>query len=64
MSTEVQVTRLPNCDICAQGGHIQPAKYDAKTIMGPWANLCQKHYEDFGIQLGTGFGQRLVLTKN
>lgn len=39
------------------------AEYDFRTVNGPWANGCQEHYERFRAsdQLGTGFGQRLVV---
>ena len=26
---------LPQCDFCAR-----PARYDGKTVYGPWANMC------------------------
>jgi len=35
------------------------AIYDAKTQMGPWAFLCEQHFEALGIGLGLGFGQKL-----
>lgn len=56
MSTQVKVSKLPKCDLCAQ-----TAAYDAKTIQGPWAYMCRTHFEQLGIGLGTGYGQRLVL---
>jgi len=36
-----------NCDIChyEDNKHSIPAVYDAKTIYGPWAYVCQAHYE-------------------
>lgn len=39
----------------------QPARYDAKTRHGPWAYLCEADYAEFGIGLGTGRGQELVV---
>lgn len=54
--TEVIVGALPNCDFCGM-----KAAYDAKTVMGPWANLCEKDFQAVGIGLGVGKGQRLVL---
>lgn len=30
---------MPKCDFCGQ-----PAAYDAKTILGPWAYVCQQHF--------------------
>jgi len=33
--------------------------YDAKTRMGPWANMTAKSWLDYGVgKLGTGYGQR------
>lgn len=60
MSESVEVAAFPPCDICAKQGRYELAAYDAKTRMGPWANLCQVHYEAFGVGLGTGRGQRLI----
>jgi hypothetical protein len=56
MSVKVTVSELPQCDFCAG-----TAKYDGKTIHGPWANMCQQHFSRYGIGLGTGKGQELVL---
>ncbi len=62
MSTQVKVAVLPNCDLCSARGDKRPAEYDAKTQMGPWAYLCELHFAQVGPgQLGTGYGQRLVL---
>ena len=69
MSTEVKVTSLPDCDLCqaqADSGrrpkdNVFKAKYDGKTRMGPWANMCPAHFQEHGVGLGTGKGQRLVL---
>ena len=53
----VEVASLPNCDLCGQ-----QAQYDAKTTMGPWANLCELCFAEYGPgRLGTGYGQRLVV---
>ena len=54
--TWVPVDSLPNCDLCDR-----TASYDAKTSAGPWGNLCEAHYRQYGIGLGTSRGQRLVL---
>jgi hypothetical protein len=62
MSTEVTVTQLPTCDICKADGMQVDAEYDAKTVFGPWANMCRRCYVTYGPgRLGTGYGQRLVL---
>jgi hypothetical protein len=54
MSTSVKVQQLPSCDICGK-----QAEYDAKTVMGPWANMCESHFNELGTGLGTGLGQKL-----
>ena len=58
MSTQVQVSTLPSCDVCGNG---TPAHYDAATTHGPWGFLCEQHFAAIGIGLGMGRGQRLVL---
>ena len=57
--TEVIVSTLPNCDF----NHSQTTKaeFDGKTTMGPWANMCEAHFGLFGVGLGTGKGQRLIV---
>jgi len=52
----VEVLELPDCDICGE-----TAAFDAKTVNGPWANLCPAHYARLGYGLGLGKGQRLIL---
>jgi len=52
----VRVAELPECDICKK----QKANYDGKTLMGPWAYMCQECFDSQGVGLGTGLGQRLV----
>jgi hypothetical protein len=56
MSKQVIVDKLPKCDFCEY-----PAAYDGKTKMGPWANMCETHFKTFGVGLGTGQGQKLIL---
>ena len=54
---ETKVITLPTCDICGA-----TAMYDAKTVMGPWANLCSEDFDNYTDgQLGLGKGQRLVV---
>ena len=55
---EVKVEVLPKCDFCDR-----QAAYDGKTKMGPWANMCEAHFNVYGIGLGLGRGQRLILNK-
>jgi len=62
MSKEVKVSSYPICDICKHERHVQIlARYDGKTIFGPWANMCTECFTSYGIGLGTGLGQKLIL---
>lgn len=54
MSNKAYVTSLPKCDFCEK-----QAEYDGRTVMGPWANMCIKHFGQYGTGLGTGRGQQL-----
>jgi hypothetical protein len=62
MSKKVKVDSLPNCAICESRGRDVPARYDAKTVMGPWSHLCEAHFSEYGMGLGTSFGQELILS--
>lgn len=57
-NTVLRVDHIPNCDICMD---TTPAEYDAKSKQGPWAYMCQRHFEQHGVGLGMGRGQRLKL---
>lgn len=65
MSTTANVLTIPECDIHKYDMNTPgvPAKYDAATSRGPWANMCEpcwkanRAHED----LGTGKGQEYVL---
>jgi hypothetical protein len=64
VSDSVVVSSLPDCDFCLMGivPRRRPARYDGATRQGPWANMCEEqHWEQYGVGLGTGRGQRLVL---
>lgn len=65
MGDRVEVARIPDCDICANDPigkpRRTPAIVDGKTVHGPWANMCEQHFDQYGVGLGTGRGQRLVL---
>ncbi len=54
--TMVTVTEERTCNIC----HTRAA-YDARTEFGPWAFLCDAHYEKIGTGIGVGIGQRIVI---
>lgn len=58
MSTQVEVSKLPKCDVCGGTAH-----YDAKTTQGAWGYLCEEHFATMGVGLGTGRGQRLVVAR-
>jgi len=39
--------------------------YDAKTKMGPWANMTEKSFCEHGVgKLGTGLGQKYEMQEN
>lgn len=63
--TEAVVAHLPMCDIHKydKGVANVPALYDARTIRGPWAFMCQECWEANSPdrELGIGKGQKLVL---
>jgi len=58
MSGVAKVEQLPQCSFCDE-----EARYDGKTTHSLWAYMCPTHWRAYGIKLGTGYGQRLVLTK-
>jgi hypothetical protein len=55
------LTERPDCDLCAAEGRKRPAAIDGATTMGPWAYLCIEHYDRYGVGLGMGKGQRLLI---
>ena len=56
MSFLTYVDEYPPCDFCDKG-----ALVDAKTIWGPWANMCSLCWLSNSIhQLGLGKGQLLI----
>jgi hypothetical protein len=58
MSETATVATLPNCDFCGE-----QAQYDGATFLGPWAYMCEADWKVNSTgKLGTGYGQRLVLT--
>ena len=53
--TETSVlTVRPDCDLCAQEGRRFPAAVDGATRMGPWAYMCEPHFEQYGLGFGPG----------
>lgn len=59
--TQVIVDHLPECDFKNTAspckGH---QRYDARLRDGRWGNVCEHHFQKYGIGLGLGRGQRLL----
>ena len=55
--TETTVTYLPQCNLCTT----KQAAYDARTVLGFWASLCEGCFHIYGVGLGLGRGQKLIL---
>jgi len=49
-----------SCDLC--GRKIENEFFDGKTFRGPWGILCPRCHEAAGVGVGTGRGQRYLLT--
>lgn len=58
MSDTARVYTMPKCDF---HGKAHDAEFDFRTRRGFWGNGCQQAFEEFGVGLGTGRGQRLEL---
>jgi hypothetical protein len=62
VSGKVEVATLPKCDMHEMtGAAAAEAHYDGKTKFGPWAFMCEDCFAAYGIGLGTGRGQKLVV---
>jgi hypothetical protein len=59
-----KVNKFPQCDFCEKEGIRQEAKYDGRTFLGPWGYMCERHFKRFGVGLGTGRGQKLIIKKD
>ncbi len=54
---EVTINTQVYCDFCNA-----PAEYDGKTkVGGMWAYMCKNCFKNFGIGLGEGKGQKLII---
>jgi len=51
-----KVSERPKCDFCELAAIV-----DGKTRVGPWANMCLRHYLLCGVGLGLGKGQFLLV---
>jgi hypothetical protein len=59
---EVEVSVIPNCDICASLKKSTAATHDGATRLGPWAYMCDAHWKTYGPgTTGIGMGQKLIL---
>jgi len=60
--TQAVVESYPLCQLCPDH---QPneARYDGKTKDGPWGYMCEKHFQEHGVGLGMGRGQKLILSE-
>jgi hypothetical protein len=47
-----------DCDICEIDLQVYEVFYDARTRIGSWALLCPDCFEEEGVGLGTGLGQK------
>ena len=56
MENIVKMSKIPKCDFCKE-----QALYDGRTVTGVWAYMCSKHYMSYGVGLGVGKGQRIML---
>jgi hypothetical protein len=61
MSTKVEMSAIPDSDVCRSDGKTVAAYADAKLSIGPWAYVCKEHFTAYACSLGTGRGQELVL---
>lgn len=63
--TETSVEELPFCNYQGiQGGCSNTknlANFDGKTHSGPWAYMCGFHFDLYGVGLGLGLGQKLIV---
>ena len=53
---QVKMTLIPTCDFCKE----KPAKYDAPTVMGPWANMCEDCFPANSVSFAKEIGNELV----
>jgi hypothetical protein len=57
----VTLTQVRWCQV--HNDNMTEATYDAATIYGPWAYMCDPCSAQFGVGLGTGRGQRIIYTR-
>jgi hypothetical protein len=57
-----QGTAPKRCDICKE--KLEDYFVDGKTRIGPWAIMCKKCFEYFGIGFGIGRGQKYTILRD
>lgn len=57
---EVEVSKEFSCNMCSCTPP-KKATVDGKTKLGSWAYMCENCYKIWGVGLGLGMGQRLIL---
>lgn len=62
-AAQATVAIMPHCDFCKMQGLTVTANYDGKTHSGPWANMCDEHFDRNGVGLGLGKGHYFVLSE-
>jgi hypothetical protein len=56
-----RIYHRPDCDVCRHTyGRLTLALYDGKTKHGPWAYMCQEHFDLLGVGRGP-LGQLLIV---
>lgn len=53
-----KISKKVKCDFCDKEG-----KYDGATKLGPWGYMCIADFKKYGVGLGLGIGQKLIVTK-
>ncbi len=62
--TTTYVVERPNCEIHRHSRSVEiPAGYDAALRQGGWAYVCDGCFTAYGIGLGLGRGQRLIVAE-
>lgn len=52
------MAKVPKCDFCGKSAYVE-----GRTHAGIWVYMCTKHYMSYGVGLGPGKGQRLILSE-
>ncbi len=52
------------CDMCRKKFKTDDVFIDGKTQGGPWADMCEDCFEQHGIGLGLGKGQKYQVSKS